>query len=602
MSFKTKVKCKKHNPFLEVDRRVKEGDIIDCPINCPKRQDLCRKATEYKFKVVYAKEVPSDNSSTSSSNIVRPTTSVGAETVTPRTDFSTSTSRGINSSTPREGSATPLTREETASKYNRRRTSFSDDAVSPIEVPSDTHTVLDTDEVTIDGIRYSDNIQKLIDGCKKPNSAYQDIFYQWNTSAVFTINDTSKLTPKFDWIISKTEINKKRDDIRKILSNDEYNVNQKFYHLFYDVIYKYQADNIGFCWSEVPQIYKNSITPKFISQYDFAKQYCEDVEFRRFYREHKQEIISYLNFNKCATLAENEKKLIENIPLIMFKYEGRIVLINQDFDSTISDLGSIDSFFSKMKQPQRLTLEESNQMIAFLDKFCLTRDSIKARDVHENEFRDFAKEASKNALQEDNAVLVAAGVSNYSEYNNLLTLIHEYINIMNPSEIRVGDLQFSARNYSNELIDIIFNFCRIHFGNSNNVERARGNALLAKSLYERNVIGFTVGNAGYIKMVMKIVSTNNVDLDSYYEAFDNPEFVINGNVYQVRDLIRSIVRSNESSLRYTPSTSDISDLLGSLQDIRITKYLEYKRTLSPKSHADEISSLITKLEKRYNGI
>ncbi len=602
MSFKTKVKCKKHNSFLEIDHRVKEGDIIDCPINCPKRQDLCRKATEYKFKVVYAKEVPNDNSSTSSSTIVSSTTSVGTGTATPRAGFSTSTSSWSSSSPSRESSAIPLTREETASKYNRRRASFSDETASLTEAPSDTHTVIDTDEVIIDGISYSDNIQKQIDGCKKPNSAYQDIFYQWNTSAVFTINDTSKLTPKFDWIISKTEINKKRDDIRKILSNDEYTVNQKFYHLFYDVIYKYQADSIGFCWSEAPQIYKNSITPKFVSKYDFAKQYCEDVEFRKFYREHKQEIISHLHFDKCATLTENEKKLIENIPLIMFKYEGRIVLINQDFDSTISDLGSIDQFFSKMKQPQKLPLEESNQMIAFLDKYCLTRDSIKSRDIHENEFRNFAKEASKNALHEDNAVLVAAGVSNYSEYNNLLTLIHEYINLMNPSEIKVGDLQFSARNYSNELTDIIFNFCRIHFGNSNNAERARGNALLAKSIYERNVIGFTVGNAGYIKMVMKIVSTNNVDLDSYYEAFDNPEFVINGSVYQIRDLVRNIVRSNESSLHYTPSTSDISNLLGSLQDIRITKYLEHKRNLSQKSHIDEINSLIIKLEKRYNGI
>ena len=80
------------------------------------------------------------------------------------------------------------------------------------------------------------------------NAALREVFVYWATPCVFT--PSGALRDDFKWLLSKTCARRiRQSEADAVLGNGEYTLSQKFFHLFYDVIYRYDPP-AGFYWSD----------------------------------------------------------------------------------------------------------------------------------------------------------------------------------------------------------------------------------------------------------------------------------------------------------------------------------------------------------------
>lgn len=391
-------------------------------------------------------------------------------------------------------------------------------------------------------------------------NALWQILTHWKTGAVFTSDGASELKDEFVWLITKLSERKiMTSEVTSILENEQYNRSQKFFYLFYDVIFKYELRK--FYWYDGKDGF-NAVIERFGDKEDFAVRYCDMTgvgeSFRKFFAQHKKEVLHYFN-------CDSEDDLFGSMTLLMSKKCKQIVMIDSFNGYIPVYLGTVKEYFGRMLAPN--DCETTKMMLTFLEKYNISSKGDVSRRLPATPFLHIRNDQN---FEEDQSMYEAAGIihsaSCFTIYDGFVSMLHEYTKVFNPSEIRVGELLFTKKNYSAELKKIIFDFCKAHFGNApeETYREAKGKAWLAKSLYERNVLtDFVCENKKEVDKFMALITKEKMTLANYYRAFPIPVIVWDGNDRTIPEYIEIKMQSEDAY-------GVVNALLG---DERVTEYL-----------------------------
>jgi len=329
------------------------------------------------------------------------------------------------------------------------------------------------------------------------------IFRQGNYRFMFKDADKcDELSDRFCWLIAVTAKRRiKRKEIDDILKNSEYTPQQKFFYLFYDVIFKERAaEEIGFYWVEQFTLVENQSI--FKTREDFANAYFNlgerGEDFRAFYQEHKKEILHYL----CV---EDEEEFLASCQLSFSEARGNITYTNSE--GLIEEVGSISEVMRDMISPD-VSFARKRQIERCLLKFRITRDGTL---LERREPLSVYNSAGKKIDDRIYAALSLQASSSYrSEYNCFMTLLREYMRVFKPNSVTVGPLVFTKNNYSVENRKILCEFFEVLLAEDVN-ERERneiiGRVWLAKELLEEGILGYNCENAEELNELFAFVSS-----------------------------------------------------------------------------------------------
>lgn len=370
------------------------------------------------------------------------------------------------------------------------------------------------EQFNLSGKVFTDDVKLRASIPSQPlRNALWEIFSYWETRSVF--KSETELRDEFIWLITSTSKRTfKKSEIDAILLNEEYGLSEKFFYLFYDIIYRYEPPK-GFYWCD-KVLSRDPLSSYFRDKKDFVVKYCnaraQGEQFRLFYMAHKKEVLHFLG-------SDNEEKLFEDMTLSLAKDFGEIVLIDKYNNYMPINMGKISSFIINMQQPTELN--NMRNMVYFLEKYRVTRLGVVPRTIE----YPFEKSV-RGDLQEDVSMYAAlrlnSSASYASEYDCFVTLLHEYVKVFNPSEIKIGALTFSKSNFSHELEEIVKNLCKSYFGQVTDDVFAdyKSRAWLAKSIYDRNILStYVLENKSYIDKLLQLIS--NPTLEQYISMFND---------------------------------------------------------------------------------
>lgn len=560
------VRCPKKRLIQLPDGIQREvGASVPCPEGCIYKKNMCRGIEEFTVEWQEMKETPSGQSYTADElskkwNVgsTPPLAPVAQEAPTPSPVASERPvpvvdERPAQASSPfgstfgapsggNEGSTPSHTNsaEQTRLKYSSFGTfAPSSNRPSPwakaeAQPSNELKPVRSYDKFIIRGNIYSDDpAVKQMRSTQPLRNALWAVFEVWDTKAVF--KNPTTLQDDFVWLMTSvfekagTRVNP--DDVNAILQNSEYSVSQKFFYLFYDVIYKYSPPN-GFYWCDKTSSYDPPLISRFKNRQDFVVRYSDSSArgeaFRAFYQQHKREILHFLAI-------EDENEFFDKLASEIAKDTKELVLIDKYRDHSMIRLGSLDTFIKNMQKPSSLSL--MNDMIAFLRSYRICDGEVVSRSPA------YPFDVSKrNGLVEDQSMYTALGLtssSNYaSEYDCYVTLLREYVDTFRPDKVTVGDLTFTKANFSDEIQAVVEDLCQALFGEATDtvVLKKKGRAWLTKSLYERDILrSFHCENDEYVQKLMALVEAPT--LDAYFTLFDIPSFRIGSRIVKMNEYI-----------------------------------------------------------------
>lgn len=360
--------------------------------------------------------------------------------------------------------------------------------------------------------------------------AMKEIFDYWYTNAVFK-NDC-ELNDSFVWLMTrnaKSPIYKAQ--VESILKNPEYNRSQKFFHLFYDVIFK-DSHPGGFYWCDSSSAYE-PLRAKFSNRKEFVKYLTNDSgDGFSFYKKRNHEVLSYLG-------VEDERKLMAEITCEHAKNSDEVIWINLDNGGSIRKLGTKNSFLQNMCRPtDYATMKE---MLGFLEDYQVTSYGVTLRP------KDIPFEYAGGSCSLDESLIYdMVGLSRQEQtkaaYEAFLSLLSEYVRSNAPKGLKVGTLNLGD-NYQEECENYIFKYCSdLLIGDVTDnarLNQSKKQAVFAASLLERGIFGnYNTRNSETVRNLIKQIlplapGSANCNMNWYigkYKTDNVVEFVnkING--------------------------------------------------------------------------
>lgn len=349
------------------------------------------------------------------------------------------------------------------------------------------------------------------------NVAMREIFTYWDTNAVFK-SDT-ELKDDFIWLlVSSMDTVIYKGEIDMILKNPAYNRQQKFFHIFYDVVYRNNRPD-GFYWCD-DNSSSQPIVPRFTNRSEFIKYLMnEQGSGLRFYKSRKNEILSYLGI-------DDEQSLFYDITCDYERDHGQIILIDPDKSDAVKRFGTKEAFVQNMQRPTDLANMQA--MISFLKQYSVNRHGVSLRPA------DIPLQII-DSVSDDRTIYDAAGLPKNSDsqlaYSLYLSLLKEYIKSFAPQSISVGQLRFSSDNYSQEIETYIDDYVKelLIYGDgaeTNEAKRKKGKALFAINIYENKILSsYELKNEDSLKekiaMFYQVSAGSGMNMSWYLGRFKN---------------------------------------------------------------------------------
>ena len=538
--------CHKKTPVQLPNGVTKSvGDMIVCPNSCPYRSSGgCSQVTE--FKVMFPPKQITDEANAKKYRPVQYSQDEIREifgscnVLIPQSEDRTPQAASFDHENSNEAvsQASAATTADTIRKYGsfgKSRRETNDNPTTLSEVLKSTGNY---NSFMIGGGMFSDDKEVKRKYHARPlKNAIGEIFYHWDTRAVFKSN--RELRDEFVWLVTTTsDFVIHKEEVDRILDNADYTVSQKFFYVFYDVIFKRSRPN-GFYWCDQ----KLSLSPLmayFKDKHDFSVRYCNagnsGAVFRSFYKTRKKEILHYLSI-------DNENSFFEQMTFDLVNGQGEIVCIDRYNDYMPIRFGGVEAFIENMKRPSGLTTMRG--MVSFLEKYRISREGIVLRSP-----QHVFEKSERGNLQEDQSMYGAlpleSSASYASEYDCYVTLLREYMREFSPEEVKIGELLFTKANYSTEIEEVARDLCKALFGQVNDtvMEEKKSRAWLTKSLYERSILcTFSCENKNHIDRFMDLIS--NPTLTKYYALFSSPSFQFGAKEYGIHDCLEMLMNHED---------------------------------------------------------
>lgn len=528
-----------NSTWIEVSDRLEKGANCPCPSSCKNfKKGKC--SDRSSFKVVKFKEVEDNDTACLPLAVRLPGENAQFSAGVSAPQVSTASSADAASAVTNIATDVPshsssgYSIQETTNKYAIRN------AQTPVPQNTEVWLTPTKEYVTLNlgGLQYSNNINYLMRGCKPLSDALDSIFKHWDTSVVFSCDGTT-LDDKFVWLICKLQQPNqkiKKDKVDAILKNSEYSPSQKFFHVFYEVVYTNEKYEKGFYWSDG---YSNApLTPRFYDLEDFACIYSEDSgrgdALRALYLDHKDDILWFLGIK--------EDDLIKQIPLFVARRNDSIVYVERGQKPL--RLGSLREFKQNMLKPQ--PLETMREMVEFLKKYKVTPYGVTLRNDD-----DALQQIEQDTSLDESlyfAIKLTASSAYPLQYARLLTLAREYARSFSPDSVTICGFTFTKDNYSQELKTLIENFWNVFFNSGDKtMENARkGQAWFAKSLVKYDVLSaFKMADKDSVKEYADSLDQKNLSLVEWLKICPDFKINIGGDYLSIKDYLLKICKNKE---------------------------------------------------------
>ena len=373
------------------------------------------------------------------------------------------------------------------------------------------------------------------------------IFKHWYVSRVFT-EDGNSYCEDFLYLLSLCGFTESEEKLCNIANNMRLSKNQKFFRLFYTVIYERMIN--GFYWNDGDSLHRE-ITPIFSDVNDFYSKFSEAYdpsEFIASYRECFDELVLFLC--SFANIGNPFTWFRETIPqVISEKFERLTYVSEEDGKIAIINFGSCCDFVSKMSTLQSPDIMKD--MCGFLEMFEITPQyKILPRRIK------LAKWNGKNT--EDDCVYKIIGLTEYTDttcataYNNYTTILREYIRVFKPRRLTIGNLSFSKEHFIME-ISAIVEKAGSYLTTSKPKEYDDVKAFYTvKSLFEREVFERyeAMCETSQLAELKKIFAAQSMSISDYFACSKiNHSLFYGGRHISVSEYIGEIVSQDANFIR-----------------------------------------------------
>lgn len=487
-----KVRCPKKK-IVETEK-VERSMLVHCPPNCPFRKEFqCSNQVFRGNDVVGADEkvdVPYNTSSTVEVKVepqTQPTiTNTRVETQTPsfvagkpknepkretKRDFDPFADVTVEDALNDESiqvKPTPsptLNNQDRLSKYNLSKTMFSSVNINLNE------------PCFVDGI-YTFYFKSKDGMINNVNAALKHIFRHWLVSRIFT-KDGKELSSDFLAILKYKNLHNQEKEISQIL-NSNLNLNQKFFRLFYDIIYK--DENLGFYFSEKESPH-SLLTPIFTDKSEFFKKISDDAQsgFLDNFKNCFEELLDYLDYYEENDFALSKQKFIDLVPIVVNDNYGKLILIVDTIEGIkVKHLGNCSDFINNLTTI--CSYEEMTLKYNFLSKYEITINHLlKLRE-------DIIPTPTSGSAVSDEIVELL-GIKKFTTthcamaYQYYLFFQKEYNAIKRPDKIYIANCWFTRLNFYQEVVDVTINACKYRFSKEYNAAPTYKQSSMAISLF-----------------------------------------------------------------------------------------------------------------------
>ena len=416
--------------------------------------------------------------------------------------------------------------ESVLSKYNSAINNCS--IFNGIEINKDQPCFKDGHLVFYETLRF--------DSAGNSRKALRHIFKHWYISKVFT-RDGKSYTTEFLKLLKIRGFSANENELVEILNNRQWNLNQKFFRIFYNVIYKDEMTH--FYWNDGDSIFV-SIMPKFDDEDDLLRKLINDQTFFNSIKDCFEEVLIYLKTTK--------EEFFDKLPLIIANKERRVSFVSENKGIyKLVDLGYINSFakdFYKIND-----LETLEQRFNFLSKFQITQNYNVLK-------RDHDLEIIKATEEEDDGIYSIVGINKFNTsqcatiYNLYTTLLKEYIDVFEPEIIHFGKFTISKNNFLLEIKEIIQN--AYSWITANNKTPKEDDVLLLftiKSFFSRGIFNYYESICESKEQLKELkdtfIKTNKLSLSKYfsYQGFKHNINTSNG-MMTIEEYVLSILDQN----------------------------------------------------------
>ena len=305
------------------------------------------------------------------------------------------------------------------------------------------------------------------------------IFYHWYTSKVFRPNG-KEYTGEFLYLLILCNYRKNEKELTDLINDVSLDINRKFFHLFYEIIFKENRPN-GFYWSKVENPYFR-LSPKFTDQRNYIDrllQYPNNVLSDM--SEYSQELLAWMqSFRPDADVTLN--RYLEQIPFLIAEYRNQAAYVQNGDGLSLVRFGTLREFirnFPKLESYE--TMRKKYQFLTHV-KILPSANAVKRGPEDPLEVAGFHEDDSVYRL------IGIRGASSYcaSYYNFYTAILREYVNTFHPDTVTIGGVVFSRLDFYANIQGIVEEAyaCMLH---GEDVRNCRAKFFLVKSLFERGV-------------------------------------------------------------------------------------------------------------------
>ena len=513
------VKCP-NNIILDIPDSMR---VVICPNECPKR-NKCNKSN---FVAIKAKGKPqlivSDNP------VVSPNVEEPSQIVTEPV-VNTNESPNQSNVSNRFNQILNKTTSQESAVSNRFNNILNRKPVENVNITSanDEYVELENSKkiiIYIGSKNYYAPIFAKKQGFLSIDVALLEIFKHWNTDVVFS--GENNFTKSFIDVLKLKFKEKHKDVIDDVLGRSG-NVNSKFYHLFYDHIYKGSSISGKFYFANGYQ--PIDIRPIFIDENDLYRHIYDRYDFMNNFCGCDNELLNYLNISSMTELLKRAVKYINY-------QEQKIGLFKMEIDSR------------GRNYPKYISLDSSSNFMSNLYKI----ESIEKLENKIEFFKNYEMLSNGEVIDRNTMFVVPdiVGIVDDGVYDLLdiskvnssqakdvlklyLTLVREYIKICEPEEIKFGSVLLSVSNFYNQLEQIIHNAYSKCIGNYTLDDDIK-KLFLISVLKENNILNYFVKqcNTSKINVLLDLIKPKVIFSDYINSEISSKKVFYNGKLLEI---------------------------------------------------------------------
>ena len=353
------------------------------------------------------------------------------------------------------------------------------------------------------------------------NGLFDTILRHFDVKTVF---EGTSPRERFLWVLDCTLSGEKRLRADLILNSDNLDVNEKFFALFYGVI---------FCDRNKPLYWADGFTynlqPRYSDKSDFFKK-ISGAKDDGFYGDHVKPVLLWLrridfcDWDDGNKVREEIVRIQEDVAKDQ-SLDAFVFWSEQSVRGRFVCLGQKETFVKNLVSPCK-SQSEFEYAAEFLSRYDILRQNGRYRVVSRVTTGERTVSVENSEVNDDVMQALFPEGRELGKLESYLYLLKRHCELFRPCEVSIGPLVFHESLYTEEIEGLVLNACACFFGDAaeeTEKKKAYCEALLAKLLYQKAILfaqsARRTRSAEYMNKLLSLVSDDIADESSVVRYF-----------------------------------------------------------------------------------